>query len=108
MWRALESFGLFCCLQAVIAHREDATIPLYRAWKSGDRGDHFYTVSFDEWQNAVKNLGYKDQGVSGRIFANASDGTSPLYRLFHSGVVDHFYTTSVSERDAAVYRLGFK
>ncbi|KAH7704228.1 hypothetical protein AAVH_28584 [Aphelenchoides avenae] len=94
--------------QRSTCRNSSTAVPLYRAWKEGDRGDHFYTTNFDEWQNAIKNLGYKDEGITGRIFAHVSIGTAPLYRLYHRDVVDHFYTTSASEYDTAINRLGFK
>lgn len=43
-------------------------IPLYRAF-SGAAGNHFYTVSAPERDNAVANLGYVDEGVAGWVWS---------------------------------------
>jgi uncharacterized protein DUF5648 len=42
-------------------------IPLYRVYLPAS-DDHFYTTSAPERDNAVGNLGYQDQGVTGYVF----------------------------------------
>ncbi|MEZ4222945.1 MAG: MopE-related protein [Polyangiaceae bacterium] len=72
----------------------------YRCLKAN--GKHFYT--------AASNCegGGTSEGAMGFI-GTASTGcqSTPLYRLYHSGVGDHFYTTTTSERDYAV-SIGYK
>jgi Repeat of unknown function (DUF5648) len=43
------------------------TTPLLRAF-SPVSGDHFYTTSVAERDNAVANLGYNDEGVACHVF----------------------------------------
>lgn len=58
-------------------------------------------------QNAIANLGYTDEGITGYIFSNQQLATVPLYRLYSGTGTDHFYTTSASERDNAVANLAY-
>ncbi|PMB73593.1 hypothetical protein BM221_001016 [Beauveria bassiana] len=73
---------------------------LWRAY-SGRAQDHFYTTNYNEYNNAVTNLGYAAEGVAARIYSRQVAGTSP-------GATDHFYTTSAAERDNAVRNLGYQ
>ncbi|KAJ3505653.1 hypothetical protein NLJ89_g7307 [Agrocybe chaxingu] len=41
-------------------------VPLYRL-SSGSSIDHFYTTSASERDNAIRNLGYTDEGISGYV-----------------------------------------
>ncbi|CAA7264982.1 unnamed protein product [Cyclocybe aegerita] len=41
-------------------------VPLYRLY-SGSSVDHFYTTSASERDNAIRNLGYTDEGISGYV-----------------------------------------
>lgn len=45
------------------------TIPLYRTYllRPGRITNHFYTSSVVERDNAIKNYGYKDEGISGYV-----------------------------------------
>ena len=43
------------------------TTPLLRAFNPTS-GDHFYTTSAAERDNAVANLGYRDEGVACHVF----------------------------------------
>jgi len=42
------------------------SVPLYRT--SHSNGEHFYTTSLAEKNNAVANLGYKDEGIAGYVW----------------------------------------
>lgn len=45
------------------------TSTFYRLWS--EKGtDHFFTISWPEMQNAIRNLGYVDQGNEGYIFGS--------------------------------------
>jgi hypothetical protein len=81
-----------------------AKTPLYRLY-SGLVGDHFYTTSSQEADNATK-IGYAKEGVSGYIYPTQVSGTIPLYRLYSGAIGDHFYTASLQEADNAA-KLGF-
>jgi hypothetical protein len=73
-------------------------------WHSGD---HFYTTSVAERDNAVAKHGYLDEGVACHVFPAASAGTTPLLRAFSPASGVHLYTTSVAERDNAVAKYGY-
>jgi lysine/ornithine N-monooxygenase len=85
------------------------TVPLYRLLKNGT-GNHFYTTSAAERDNAVKSYGYKYEGIAGYVFSTQVADSIPLYRLVlsTSTALDHFYTTSAAERDNAVKSYGYK
>jgi hypothetical protein len=85
------------------------TVPLYRLLKTGT-GNHFYTTSATERDNAVNHLGFKYEGIAGYVFSTQVTGSVPLYRLVlaTSTVLDHFYTTSAAERDNAVKTYSYK
>jgi hypothetical protein len=70
-------------------------------------GDHLYTTSVTERDNAVAKFGYVDEGVACNVFATAGPGTTPLLRVYNPASGDHFYTTSVTERDNAVAADGY-
>jgi Common central domain of tyrosinase/Repeat of unknown function (DUF5648) len=44
-------------------------------------GDHFYTTSAAERDNAVASFGYTSEGTACYVFDNQQPGTTPLYRL---------------------------
>ncbi|KAG6837770.1 hypothetical protein H0H93_001697 [Arthromyces matolae] len=79
--------------------------PFYRAYNSA-KVDHFYTLSQNEINTAIRSGGYVSEGISSYIFPNSQTGTVPLFRLYNPTVVDHFYTTSSTERNNA-QRLGY-
>lgn len=83
-------------------------VPLYRMWNSN--GDHFYTISLDEVNTALK-YGYvleNDNGLAvGDCYPVATPGTMPLYRLWNPAISDHFYTTNSQERDVAKEVYGY-
>jgi hypothetical protein len=70
-------------------------------------GDHLYTISVGERDNAVGEFGYVDEGVACQVFATAGPGTTALLRVYNEASGDHFYTISVAERDNAVAADGY-
>jgi hypothetical protein len=70
-------------------------------------GDHFYTTSASERDNAVANLGYHNEGIACYVYSAMAKGRTPFYRLLNSSNGGHFYTTSASERDNAVANFGY-
>jgi hypothetical protein len=58
--------------------------PVYRLY-DGANVDHFYTTSQSEKENAVRNLGYRDEGIEWWAFNQQVAGTTPLYRLYVPG-----------------------
>lgn len=70
-------------------------------------GDHLYTSS-DAEANSVKNLGYKDEGITGTVLTTNLASTTPLFRLFNPVSRDHFYTTRAAERDQAISQAGYR
>jgi hypothetical protein len=71
-------------------------------------GDHFYTLSAAERDNALAQFGYIDEGIACNAFAWQAPGTVPLLRLYHPGTNDHFYTTSPQEAANAVTMYGYQ
>jgi len=57
--------------------------------------------------NAVGNLGYSAEGISGYIYPNQICNSIPLYRAYSGGATDHFYTTDFNEWQNAVNNLGY-
>ncbi|OAQ96731.1 hypothetical protein LLEC1_05667 [Akanthomyces lecanii] len=96
---------------------------LWRAY-SGTARDHFYTTDYNEYNNAVTNLGYAAEGVAARIYSRQADqsdegvtgfvfttdsrgDTVPLYRGYSGAQGDHFYTVNAAEMENAVRKLGY-
>jgi hypothetical protein len=71
-------------------------------------GDHFYTVSVAERDNALAHSGYIDEGVACAVFDWQAPGTVPLLRLLNPANGDHFYTTSQPEAANAVAVFGYQ
>ncbi|SJL16019.1 uncharacterized protein ARMOST_19534 [Armillaria ostoyae] len=69
--------------------------------------DHFYTTNGDERNNAVQNLGYNDEGITGYIYPSASYGRVPFYRLYNPTAHDHFYTANANEKNSAAQTGGY-
>jgi Repeat of unknown function (DUF5648) len=95
--------GIACFVWTAPAH---GPAPLFRADKSGGQipeppGDHLYTMSLTEHENAMNNLGYYGEGITGYIYPEASAGAVPFFRAF-SPAGGHFYTTNSAELQAAV------
>lgn len=71
-------------------------------------GDHFYTMSAPERDNAIRQYGYQTEGVACYVFSTASLNLVPLHRLLQTQIGDHFYTTSDAERDNAVQQNQYR
>lgn len=81
--------------------------PLYRLYNANS-GDHFYTTSIDEANNAASNLHFNREGVTGIVSTSPSEFLIPVYRLYRSGKNDdHFYTNSDIEASHAE-TLGYR
>ena len=81
----------------------------YRLYRPSTQ-HHFYTTSKSEADNAIKNYGYKYEGIAGYVYpsdeGNIND-TVPFYRLYKPGNDDHFYTVNKAEADYAVKNYGY-
>lgn len=69
------------------------TVPLYGRYSPG-ASDHFCETSIDKRDNAVPNLGSKDEKIAGYVHTVAAAGVVPLYRMYSGHATDHFYSTS--------------
>jgi hypothetical protein len=66
-------------------------------------GDHFYTTSAAERDNAIAFYGYVPEGIACFVYPLVGgDGAAELFRLYNPGNGDHFYALSTTERDTAV------
>jgi hypothetical protein len=70
-------------------------------------GDHFYTTSIAESNNAVAQDGYHFEGTACYVYDSQQPGTVPFFRLLNNSDGDHFYTASPAERDNAVAQDGY-
>jgi arylamine N-acetyltransferase len=70
-------------------------------------GEHFYTTSEAERDNAVSNLGYQSEGIACYVYASQASGAIPLFRLIAPNG-NHFYTTSEAERQNAISSFGYQ
>jgi hypothetical protein len=70
-------------------------------------GDHFYTTGALERDNAVANVGYRDEGIACYVFDQPAAGTLPLFRMVSANTGDHFYMTGTVERDNAAAYAGY-
>merc|ERR1712241_628667 len=71
-------------------------VPIHRYY-SPQRGDHFFTQSFNELRFGSDVFDY--QGIGFYLAKDGNDGAVPLYRYNNGdiGVQDHLYTTNVAE-----------
>jgi hypothetical protein len=76
-------------------------IPLYRLVNTKN-GDHFYTVSAQERDNAVQAFDYIFEGIACYVLPAYDRVGVPLYRMLHANNGDHFYTISEAERDRLI------
>lgn len=72
-----------------------------------DTGDHFYTTSASEAQNAVTSAGYRSEGFACWVFPSPTSGAIPLFRLWN-GENDHFYTVSQNNKDSAIREADYR
>jgi hypothetical protein len=115
----------------VLNQQAPGTVPLYRLSKMvNDYGGlpvatkRFYTTDKAEADNAVKNFGFKREGIQCYVAARDKplSGTVPLYRVYHpasrnsrtgaigfsyTGDEDHFYTTDPDEKYKAITQLKY-
>jgi hypothetical protein len=66
-------------LRLTSSREQPGTVPFRRAYQPTS-GDHFYTMS--NFQNAVPNLDYEKEGITGYVPLNETDGGMPLYNPF--------------------------
>jgi hypothetical protein len=71
-------------------------------------GDHFYTISVPERDNAFAFLDYLEEGTACYVYAAPASNTTPLYRCLNLASGDHFYTISSAERDSAINAYGYR
>jgi hypothetical protein len=71
-------------------------------------GNHFYTTSLAERNNAVASLGYVTEGTACFVWPGPAPGPIAWYRYWSGGASDHFYTPSFSEGANATTSLGYK
>jgi hypothetical protein len=90
-----------------VALRSAVTAALHRLLNPTN-GDHYYTVSESERDNAVANFGYRYEGIACHAFTSQDAGATPLHRLLNPTNGDHFYAVSESERDNAVANFGYR
>ena len=64
----------------------------YRVYNPNS-GEHFFTCSEEE-HNALKNAGWKDEGIA---FSVLPESGEPIYRLYNPNAGDHHYTVSKEE-----------
>jgi hypothetical protein len=69
-------------------------------------GHHLYTSSIVEVANAVRDQGYRNDGVAFYGSAAPLPGLVPLFRLSHPEG-KHLYTTSSIEANAALLKQGY-
>lgn len=108
----VDGFSLVACanplMSAPFASGEEiqGTTPLYRLYNSWS-GDHFYTTSAAERDNAIAAYGYQAELTECFVYSSQAPGATPLYRLRSPSTGDHFYTTSEAERDNAIANSGY-
>jgi len=79
-----------------------------KAWQARfDLTDHLNTISSQERDYAIREIGYIDDGVVGYVYGSQVENSAPLFRLWSDEAKDHFYTTSVQERDEAIASYGY-
>jgi hypothetical protein len=71
-------------------------------------GDHFYTASASERDNAITSFGYRSEDIACYVLSTPARTRKPLYRLLNQGSGDHFYTASKEECDSAVVNSGYQ
>jgi hypothetical protein len=59
------------------------TDPLHRLFNPRT-GEHFFTISDDERDNATQNLGYTSEGEACYVSPNDPSGRTPLYHMYET------------------------
>jgi hypothetical protein len=82
------------------------SVALFRGYKQSGN-DHFYTIDVPEFQRAVTQLGFVEEGIAGFVMKPTSSGGCPantlaLFRFYNQNAQDHFYTTSVQEKNSII------
>jgi hypothetical protein len=90
----------------VFSNAAAGRVPLHRLFNASN-GDHFYTTSDAERDNAIAKFGYVSENEACFVPAAAAAGTTALHRLLNNTNGDHFYTTSIAERDNAIAQFGY-
>jgi hypothetical protein len=89
--------GLSGAIVATICSNNiSGTVPLYRAYYSGDTTFHLSSVSLTE----ITNAGYVLDGTLGYVYPTQVTGTVPVYRRYNSSIKDHMLTKDQTEGGA--------
>src|SRR5262245_12534187 len=90
-WREWEQPIGFVFEQRVIG-----TVPLYR-YRGRSNGDHFFTTSEPEGNQAIAKYDYVPEGICCYISPTPQPGAVPLFRLLWGGR-HHYYLTDAYQR----------
>ena len=90
------------CMGVVYASERPGTIPLYR-YIDQRNGAHFFTLSAQEGDNAVRILGFKSEGVCCFVPPAPGPGIKPVYRV-QCSETGHFYTPQPFVKDWMVLK----
>jgi hypothetical protein len=74
------SEGTACFAFSSADPADPGRVPFFRLYNPGN-GDHFYTTSAEERDNALIG-GYTNQGIACFVYSSARTGTVPLFRLY--------------------------
>ena len=85
----------------VLSSKRERTSLLYSAY-SHSAMDHFYTISQDDMDSAIKDGTYVSDGTAAYVYATSICGSIPFYRLYNPELQDNLYTTNTTERDDAM------
>jgi hypothetical protein len=80
----------------ICSNNISGTVPLYRAYYSGDTTFHLSSVSLTE----ITNAGYVLDGTLGYVYPTQVTGTVPVYRRYNSSIKDHMLTKDQTEGGA--------
>lgn len=83
------------------------TPALYRVYAAVS-GDHFYSIDYNETNNAIWYSGYGAyEGIIGRCTSSQSSGQVPLYRFDNTYGYHHFYTSNQDEANSLMSAPGY-
>ena len=89
--------GMACGSAGTVQCNGGCKGPVFRLWHQAT-GDHFYTMSTKQRDDAVALYGFVFETVAWQMYEQVVPGTVPLHRLFNGAVTDHLYTISDAER----------